>query len=413
VAETVHETRAPQSAPTAEPGPGPAAPLVSGVGIPLAVTALPRGDSGLRRAWAHQLQRSAGNAALARALAQPSLQRQPPDTAAPPDHDKALGDIQGNAMFALLPLLEKLDPAIRADETAAQRVGGPRLVVAIHAVNNRGNWKAFSEANSELMTELPVDQIGDLMRYVGAPADVKTYERSQFEGRFDAQVDPTTGVLTLIFRVAFEKVEGAQYGGARPGEKGYDEINEAAFAEFAAKFKIAIESVWSSTASITAKCPGFKVPTFLTKVNVVVNSGQPHLTFKVYGVTSGIRSNVERNSPTGSLQVGDVEKHKTEQNLPGGKKLTSEQITAAHEFGHAIGLEHVACDEERQICYGTNQTEYSDIMGGGSALQTLSSTSVRRTGHDDLLPFEKIAQRWGKDVFPAALEPKCNKWSRA
>ncbi len=83
------------------------------------------------------------------------------------------------------------------------------------------------------------------------------------------------------------------------------------------------------------------------------------------------------------------------------------------EFGHAISLEHVACDEERQICYGTNQTEYSDIMGGGGALQTLSSTSVRRTGHDDLLPFEKIAQRWGKDVFPAALEPKCNKWSRA
>src|SRR2546423_1432111 len=149
--EAGSEVRTRETAPAPEPAPAPAAPLVAGVGAPLAVTAVPRGDAGLRRAWAHQLQRSAGNAALARALAQ----RQPATTEPAVDHDKALGDIQGNAMFALLPLLEKLDPAVRADETAAQHVGGPRLVVAIHAGNSKGNWKAFSEANSELMTELP------------------------------------------------------------------------------------------------------------------------------------------------------------------------------------------------------------------------------------------------------------------
>ena len=126
------------------------------------------------------------------------------------------------------------------------KVGGPRLVCALHAVNNKGNWRAFSEANSGLMTELPLDQIGDLMRYAGAPADVKTYDRSQFDNRFDAQVDPTTGTLTLICRVAFERVEAAQYGGVVPGAKGYDESNQAAFAEFAIKFKTAVESVWGS-----------------------------------------------------------------------------------------------------------------------------------------------------------------------
>jgi hypothetical protein len=420
VAELAKEAAAPEPAPApaVEPVTGElAAPLVAGLGAPVGVRALPPVDPRLRRAWAHGLQRSAGNAALARAIQRQPPTQAPPDQAAPPDHARALGDVQGHAMFNLLPMLERLDPAVLADEAAAQAVGGPRLVVAIHAVKSKGNWKAFSEANADQLNQLPVDQIGDIMRYLGAPADVKVYDRGEFEGafagRFDGMVDPSTGTLTLIFRVSFEKVEGAQYGGVRPGEKGFDDVNQAAFDEFVAKFKTAIESVWSSKASITATCPGFKVPTFLTKVNVVVNSGQPHVTFKVYGVTSGIQSNVEKDGKTGALQVGDVEKHKTEQNLPGGKKLTSEQITAAHEFGHAIGLQHVACDGERQICYGTTDAEFGDIMGGGMNVQSLSTTSVRRRPHDDLAPFEEIARRWGKDVFPPALQAKCNKWNRA
>jgi hypothetical protein len=387
-----------------------------GLAMPFAVGTIPRsGSTILTRHWAHKLQRSAGNAALARFLAAgPMIQRQPPDTPAPADHEKALADIQGNPMYALLPLVEKLDPAVRSDEGAAQKVGGPRLVTAIHAVNNKGNWKAFSEANSGMMTELPLDQIGDLMRYVGAPGDVKTFERSQFDGRFDAQVDPTTGILTLICRVAFEKVEAAQYGGVMPGAKGYDESNEAAFGEFAGKFKAAVEAVWSGTASVTAKCPGFKVPTFLTKVSVVINGGgQPHVTFKIYGVTSSLRSNVDAKGGSGQLQIGDADKQKKEQNMTGYPKLTSEQVTAAHEFGHQIGLQHVACDSDTQVCYGTSDSEYGDIMGGGMKVQSLGSVSKRTGGHDDLAPFEKIAERWGKDVFPAALQAKCNVWTRA
>jgi hypothetical protein len=412
VAEAVHDV-AVKEEPVALPVPLLGAPAAVGLAGGMSFAGIPRCSAGVARTWTHQLQRSAGNAALARSLARAAIQRQPPEGAPPADHEKALADVQGNPMYALLPLLEKLDAAVRSDDGAAMKVGGPRLVCALHAVNNKGNWKAFSEANSSLMTELPLDQIGDLMRYAGAPADVKTYDRTQFDNRFDAQVDPTTGTLTLICRVAFEKVEAAQYGGVMPGTKGYDESNQAAFAEFVNKFKTSVESVWGSPGSITATCPGFKVPIFSTKTTVVVNSSQPHITFKIYGVTSSVRSAVDKKGGSGQLQIGDVDKKRTEQNMKGYPKLTSEQISAAHEFGHQIGLQHVACDEETQVCYGTNQTEYGDIMGGGGAIQTLPSVSGRTGGHDDLAPFERIAQRWGKDVFPAALEPKCNKWSRA
>src|SRR5207249_1053882 len=153
----------------------------------------------------------------------------------------------------------------------------------------------------------------------------------------------------------------------RPGEKGYDLVNEAAFAEFAGKFKAAIEAAWSAKASLTATCPGFKVPTFLAKVNVVVNSGQPHVTFKVFGITAGGQSGVDPKGKTGELHFGDVEPQKTEQHVSGYPAVTSRQVAAAHEFGHAIGLKHVACDTDSKVCYGTNDTEFGDIMGGGMA----------------------------------------------
>jgi hypothetical protein len=47
-------------------------------------------------------------------------------------------------------------------------------------------------------------------------------------------------------------------------------------------------------------------------------------------------------------------------------------------------------------------------MGAGNKLQVLKRGGEVK--HDDFAPFARIAELWGKDVFPGALA-KCNKWS--
>ena len=111
MAEAVHDV-AVKEEPAALPVPLLDAPAVAGLAGGLPFAGIPRCSAGLARSWTHQLQRSAGNAALARSLAAAMIQRQPPEGAPPADHEKALADIQGNPMYALLPLLEKLDAAV-------------------------------------------------------------------------------------------------------------------------------------------------------------------------------------------------------------------------------------------------------------------------------------------------------------
>jgi hypothetical protein len=330
------------------------------------------------------------------------------------EHEKALADIQGHAMFNLLPLLEKLDAATRTDEEAGQKVGGPRLVVAMRAVAQKGSWQPFALANGDGLAALPLDQIGDIMRFVGAPADVRTYGREHFDNRYDALVDPTNGAITLIFKVKVEAVEGADYTGLGAGAKGWEEANQKALADFSVKLKQVIEQAWSGKGSVKPTCPGTKVPSFATKVSLqVVDSGE-HMPFKVYGITSGIRSHIEKKDRVGRVHIADVEKKKTTMERPGQAPLTSEQVVVAHEFGHAIGLSHVACDGSANACYGTTQEQYGSIMGGGMRVGTQSiGKGPGAHVHDDFGPFEKIGERWGKDVFPGPLATKCNKWGPA
>jgi hypothetical protein len=67
----------------------------------------------------------------------------------------------------------------------------------------------------------------------------------------------------------------------------------------------------------------------------------------------------------------------------------------AHEFGHLIGLSHVACEGNAERCYGVTAEQKLDIMGYGMEV------SKR-----DYAPFRKIMQRYGADTQPS----ECNKW---
>ncbi len=126
------------------------------------------------------LQRKIGNIAVERMISggtmQASLIRRPGAISivqCKKENEKALGDIQGLAMFALLPELKKLPEAVRIDEEAGGFVGGPRLLTAIHAVRYKTEGKIWSDFvddyHNELVSLKYEDQIGDIMRFLGAP----------------------------------------------------------------------------------------------------------------------------------------------------------------------------------------------------------------------------------------------------
>jgi hypothetical protein len=321
------------------------------------------------------------------------------------ENEKPLGDIQYYPMSFLLPALEKLEPVARTDREAGGFVGGPRLVVAMNAVAMKGNWKTFAAANSNELGSLPIDQIGDIMRYVGAPTDVKTFERSEFEGRFDAFVDPGSGLISLIFKARVIPVE------ENPPTP--DEVKQ-----FQSEFKSIVESTWSNKGTVKPACPGLKTPSFKTKVTVLFVDGGEHLPITLYNPT--VRTGaIETDSNTGkrtgrmSADAGQVRPTEQYEGQPRGADgkitpLKSNQATAAHEFGHAIGVDHVHC-KGGGACYGTDQQEWDDVMGGGMKVQVIKD-AAGKVLHDDFKPFERIGERWGKDVFPGGAA-KCNTWT--
>jgi hypothetical protein len=114
---------------------------------------------------------------------------------------------------------------------------------------------------------------------------------------------------------------------------------------------------------------------------------------------------------------------KTEQRDAKGNLIaTGQQIAAAHEMGHQLGLNHVDDPEDDQKkrhrkdqgAYGENQAQFNDIMGGGMNVGTQqldvkgAKGKITKHLHDDFQPFERAATRWGTDHLKKT--PQLNKW---
>jgi len=332
------------------------------------------------------------------------------------EHEADLAAIQGHAMFNLLPKLQSLPPEVRTDEEAGGFVSGPRLVTAMRVVQSRGMpWLDFAAAHNSELSALPADQIGDIIKFLGTPKDARYFKADQLGKQFDGAVDPAIGV-TLFFRVKFE-LAPTKIGSAQPGtpewqaeaQKASQKIRQ----EFAPEFKRVVEDQWSGKGSVKPTCPIGGIKALQTKVVVTVVENGEHMVMYVHPPDAEGRSNASKDQGFGNLKS---EANKPRVNHSQGvdstgrhpEQITTTQIPSAHEFGHAIGLDHSRCPGGGNECYGVTAEERSDIMGAGAKLQV-----IKRAGkvlHDDFIPFEHIAEQWAKDVFPGALS-HCKKWS--
>ncbi|PZS33950.1 MAG: hypothetical protein DLM59_05680, partial [Pseudonocardiales bacterium] len=338
------------------------------------------------------------------------VQRQVPATRT------ALDAIQGAPMYDLLPRLAAQPAAIRADETAGQASGGPRLVTAMRAVAAKGSpWEGFLAAQNARLASLPPDQIGDIITFLGGPKEARYYKAGEikgkeFGGKFDGLVDPVAGAVTLYFRVRFD-ADGVRWGPAPAGTPEAAAEAVAGRAKFEADFKGKVESTWSYKGKVKPACAIGKISAFTTKVVVTVVEAGEHTLFKLWSEAQEGRSNAKPGE--GNLKTRDTEERTGTSQVsdPTGKhpeQVTTTQAPAAHEFGHALGLHHPHCPGADDVCYGVTAEERRDIMGAGNLLQV-----IRRGGkvvHDDFGPFEAIAKTWGDEKLTGALAP-CNTWS--
>ena len=215
------------------------------------------------------------------------------------------------------------------------------------------------------------------------PADsIYTYGRANFQDRFSGEVDAANHRAVLIVRLELV-------------DMGPEKDREGRIEAFAAKAVPIIQSAWSGKFALKSVCAADK---FEASVRLVVTDTNPHHTVHVWP-DAGERSN------STNWQANDLEtEHRDSPVLIDPKKppspdnvrmMTFAQIPATHEFGHLIGLQHVACEGNADRCYGVTADQKLDIMGYGSDVSP-----------KDYAPFQKIMERYGQDT----QQPECNKW---
>ena len=109
---------------------------------------------------------------------------------------------------------------------------------------------------------------------------------------------------------------------------------------------------------------------YATRVVVQQSNVSPHYTANVSFETSHAGSSVSNATNTATLDSFDtVSRHRVRHGHG------YDQFGATHEFGHMLGLDHIACNANTDACYGgANQNVRRNIMGSGHAVSTDNAT---------------------------------------
>jgi hypothetical protein len=211
------------------------------------------------------------------------------------------------------------------------------------------------------------------------------YDRTQFDGRFDGEIDARNHRVDLVMRLDIEDM-GAAEGKAERVQR------------FRQRAQEVIETTWSGRHALQSVCHGGGEK-FEARVRVVMTSESPHKTINLWPDAAGERSkstewqqsDTEAKTRETPVLI-DPKKPATADNL---RMASFEQTPVAHEFGHLMGVDHVVCPGNADRCYGITAEQKMDIMGYGSVVS-----------QRDYAPFVRILQRYGQDHLPAG----CNTW---
>jgi uncharacterized protein DUF4157 len=368
--------------------------------------------------------------------------------------EEQLGEIQGLEMSVLLGKIPGLPEDVRTNYAAANKVGGPRLQAAMRAVNEPSDWKTYITKYSNIAAHLPKDQLDILMTKLGGPD--KDFRYYKDVGNFDGTVDGTGHVITLIWRVRFVSAPVSEFD--KTPQHPPEELKR-----IAEDSKKKIETTWSGKG--TLKCAAPSVSPFTTKVEVqIVDAGEHSKITIQTGVRSSMNADTNDRDGTWSPGVERDQKNNVITYDQDGKQHVGpevDQSTAAHEFGHAIGLHHVDSIKEAEAQlrsgkdkdgkplstaerkrlmdqvrdhrdmqtkianhadqatgkkpgtsfhsadddadYGSTEEEQRNIMGKGMEVKKIGGADA----FDPFTPFAKIAKEWGKEFLKA---DKLNEW---
>ena len=176
---------------------------------------------------------------------------------------------------------------------------------------------------------------------------------------FDAELDHANARLTLVVRVQFNFVAGG--GGAWPSA-----ADQTAWSN---SFVSLVQRRWSHKLLMERQRPSATyLKYYSTAVRVEPSSASPHYTANVSFETSHVRSNVDRPANTATFDSLDVNPI----SYTFGTR-TYRRTTVEHEFGHILGLRHIACTSGAAACYGTTHAERRNIMGYGGVVSVTNS----------------------------------------
>jgi hypothetical protein len=211
-----------------------------------------------------------------------------------------------------------------------------------------------------------------------------TYDRSNFDQRYDAEVDPH-GTITIVCRIKFV-VDKHMFAA-----EGYSPADmEQERKEFAAAFPGVIRDAWSYKRAVK---PDWRGAMQCVARVIPVESGE-HARITLAFPKTGFRSYVDTRAEgqtgptTGRLETDDLKSEKATWMVNTAQEFDFRHVVAAHEFGHILGIEHIdKAGHEGDAEYGDTWEEASDIMGWGMTV----------TAHD-MKPWIEAGKAYGRET---------------